>query len=102
VKKSPIAAGIVIGALGALLTGCANGTLPAPGGPNVAAMQMRSLHVSPDKASKSTTYQWVTNGNDALQYDYPKSTNSIGSISGLDEPGGECTTGKHAFWIVRR
>ena len=91
---------LLVGAIVVTSAGCASGASSLPAGGNAALPRTQSVSTLPDKAKKSNVYQWVVAGTDVLQYDYPKSTNSIGSITGLDQPGGECTIGKHTFWIV--
>ena len=92
---------LIAGAVAVTTAACGSGASSVPVVPSGGgAPQTRTLAFPRDNASKSKTYQWVTGSNDAVQYDYPKSTSPIGSISGLDETGGECTSGKKTFWIV--
>ena len=60
----------------------------------------------PDKKKKKQPYQYIVGGNSGiLEFDYPKSDASIGSISGVTAVEGECTnvlfgSGKQTFWVA--
>jgi hypothetical protein len=61
----------------------------------------------PAKSKGNGTYQYISNfGSSSLvKFDYPKSDTSIGSISGITGPQGECTnalfgSGKSTFWVT--
>jgi hypothetical protein len=96
-----VSARLLVGAIVVTTAACGSGASSVPVVPSGGGTpQMRTLTFPRDNAPKSKTYQWVTGSTEAVQYDYPKSTSPIGSISGLNEPTGECTSGKRTFWIV--
>jgi|HubBroStandDraft_5_1064220.scaffolds.fasta_scaffold31479_2 hypothetical protein len=100
--NAPQIARLLIAAMAVAAAGCANGTFPVPQTTVANAAATRPLPFHFAKSGK--TYQYVITGltdGEAVQYDYPKSTQPTGRvITGLNEPQGECTTGKKAFWIV--
>ena len=60
---------------------------------------------SPDKKKKKKSLQYISNfyGSDLLEFDYPKGTSSIGTISGVTDAQGQCAqglVGKKDFWVV--
>jgi len=120
------AAGVTVAA--ALLAGCSSGgssaLSPSTGMQNAArsghlqplkvgglliasAMlpQVKPIQVPimPDKKKKKKSNdEYISNfyGSDLLQFDYPKSNSSTGTISGVTDAQGECSTGKKDFWVV--
>jgi hypothetical protein len=96
----------------ATLAACSNsgGSSLAPSGASV-GMQQSGLfspdQFLPNKKKKKQPYQYFSNLSNGtlLEFDYPKSDASIGSISGVTAPQGECTnvlfgTGKKTFWVT--
>ncbi len=60
---------------------------------------------SPDKKKKKGGVQYISNfyGSDILSFDYPKSDASTGTISGVTDAQGMCTSGligKKDWWVV--
>lgn len=94
-KASKFFVGAIVGSIIAI-AGC-GGESQLPSTVQRARTLMAARQTFPNKASKSNTYQWVSGYDQTLQYDYPKSTQPIGSISAS---GSECSTGKRTFWIV--
>ncbi|MGB8964345.1 MAG: hypothetical protein WCB99_01775 [Candidatus Cybelea sp.] len=66
--------------------------------------------IAPDKKKhhkKKKPDEYMSNfyGGDLLEFDYPKADASIGTVSNLTDPQGECTgvtsgIGKGSFWVV--
>jgi hypothetical protein len=59
--------------------------------------------IQPDKKKKKKSNdEYISNfySSDLLQFDYPKSDASTGTISGVTDSQGECSTGKKDFWVV--
>jgi hypothetical protein len=83
-----------------LLAGCANGASSLPLATNATVPQGLPRQLVHNDAGKARTYQYVTAQNEALRFDYPKGTQSNGTISGLNGPQGECSSGSGTFWIV--
>lgn len=109
------AAGIT--AASALLAACSNsGSQVYPAGVNLgpgptvngimspAAFQghARGVHtITPDKKKKKGS-QYIAQfyGGNILEFDYPKSTSSTGTISGISDADGECSNNSKTFWVV--
>ncbi len=69
--------------------------------------QVKPIHVPivPDKKhhKKKSNDEYMSQfyASDLLQFDYPKSDGSTGTISGLTDPQGECTqNGKKDYWVA--
>jgi hypothetical protein len=95
----------------ALLAACSNnsGSPLTPSGPSSGLPDITHIGraVMPTTSKGNGTYQYISNfGNSTLlEFDYPKSDSSIGSIGGVAEPQGECTnalfgSGKQTFWVT--
>ncbi len=67
--------------------------------------QVRPIQIpaQPDKKKKKGAIQYISNfySSAILQFNYPKSDASTGTISGTTDPQGMCTkTGKGTWWVV--
>lgn len=80
------------------MAGCGGGVSPITPLSNTSSIQFGAIHKP--GAVKARAYQWVAQGDEVVQYDYPKSDSPIGAITGFDGATGICSTGKHTFWVV--
>jgi hypothetical protein len=95
------------GGFQSLRTVSINGLLITAAHPNL-GMRTHVAPVTPDKHhEKKGLYQYVSDfyNSELVEFDYPKGDSSIGEISGLDEPQGECGdplygAAKRDFWVV--
>jgi hypothetical protein len=99
--------GVTPGAFSSMQTVRINGLLVPAVHPNLSGLH-RYESVTPDKHKKkkkaADQYLSSFDGSTILQFDYPKSDASIGTISGVTDPSGECTNvlygvGKKDFWV---
>lgn len=82
----------------AILAACGNN-----GGSYVAPTSASSGMMEVGKAQNNQLYQYISSsGNGTVdEFDYPKSDSSIGSITGVSHPAGECTmNGIKSFWVT--
>jgi len=90
-----------------LRTISSNGLLITAAHPNL-RMRSHVAPVTPDKHhEKKGLFQYVSDfyNSELVEFDYPKGHSSIGEISGVDEPQGECGDPlygavKRDFWVV--
>jgi len=99
-KTSQVPALVIGAALVSALAGCAASAPSVSTGWHDALPQVRSARAFVFPAANSKTYQWLDNGFESYQYDYPASTARTGKKVNLYDSGGECSTGKRTFWIV--
>lgn len=63
----------------------------------------RGMHtIIPAKKKKKNGSQYISQfyGGNVLVFDYPKSTSSTGTISGITDADGECSNNSKTFWVV--
>jgi hypothetical protein len=106
-SSSSGSSGVTPGMFSSARTVSINGLLVPATHPNLNALH-HYQSVTPDKhkKKKKTADQYLSSfdGSTILQFDYPKSDASIGTISGVTDPSGECTNvldgvGKHDYWV---
>lgn len=78
-----------------------NGLLTAAAHPNLRLRQNVPGSICSAHIRRPEQYISDFAGRDVLQFDYPNCISSIGSITGVSEPEGECTrNGSRAFWVT--
>lgn len=88
------------------MTGCGGSEVSSFGAQPHLGLRSDFAPVSPDKRKKMFyEYESTFSNGGLLEFDYPKSDSSIGSISGVSEPNGECTNvlfgaGEKTFWVT--
>jgi hypothetical protein len=106
-SSSSGSSGVTPGAFSSVQAVRINGLLVPAIHPNLSGLH-RYESVSPDKhkKKKKTADQYISSFDSStiLQFDYPKRDASIGTVSGVTDPSGECTdvlygVGKKDFWV---
>jgi hypothetical protein len=106
-RLSRLTAGaFALSATAVMTTGCGGNEASPFGAPPNLSLRSDVVPLMPDKRKKMLyEYESTLFNGGLLEFDYPKGDSSIGEISGVSEPQGECTNvlfgaGKKTFWVT--